>query len=116
MDLITYHEQPFNGSFLKENIFRKDPSPEVDKAWASLGTECQFDSFSPCILLIAHRLTRADHAIRASPEDARKAGIPEDYVKINEKHGGGYPVNVEGFHHLHCLVSLSPLPFPARVS
>ena len=38
--MVTYHEQPFNGSFLKENIFRKDPGPEVDAAWASLGTDC----------------------------------------------------------------------------
>lgn len=42
LDMITYHEQPFNGSFLKENVFRKDPGPEVDAAWASLGTECSF--------------------------------------------------------------------------
>lgn len=46
--------------------------------------------------------------MRISSEDARKAGIPHDYVKIQEKYGGGYPVSVEGFHHLHCLVSQRP--------
>lgn len=45
----------------------------------------------------------ADRAVRVSPEDARKAGISHDHVKINQKYGGGFPVNVEGLHHLHCL-------------
>ena len=37
---ITYREQRFNGSLLKENIFRQDASPEVDAAWESLGINC----------------------------------------------------------------------------
>lgn len=24
-------------------------------------------------------------------------------MKVKEKYGGGYPANVEGLHHLHCL-------------
>lgn len=44
-----------------------------------------------------------DRAVRVSPEDARKAGISHDHVKINQRYGGGFPVNVEGLHHLHCL-------------
>ncbi|KAL1638841.1 hypothetical protein SLS58_008546 [Diplodia intermedia] len=40
----------------------------------------------------------------AIPADkAEKAGIAKDQVKISEKYGGGYPANVEGLHHLHCL-------------
>lgn len=45
-------------------------------------------------------------AVRISPEDAHKAGFSPDHVKINEKHGGGFPASIEGFHHLHCLVSI----------
>lgn len=38
---ITYHEQQFNGSFLKETIYRQDASPEVDAAWEELGADCK---------------------------------------------------------------------------
>lgn len=34
---------------------------------------------------------------------AQKSGLPPDQVKVNQKYGGGYPANVEGLHHLHCL-------------
>lgn len=36
-------------------------------------------------------------------EDGRKAGLTDDHVQIQEKYGGGFLVNVEGLHHLHCL-------------
>ncbi len=39
------------------------------------------------------------------PEDeAERSGIGRDQVKISKEYGGGYPANVEGLHHLHCLV------------
>lgn len=38
------------------------------------------------------------------PSDlAQRSGLAPDQVKINQKYGGGYPANVEGLHHLHCL-------------
>ena len=37
---ITYSMVKFNGSFEKENIYRQDPSPEVDAAWDDLGGKC----------------------------------------------------------------------------
>lgn len=40
--MVTYHEQPFNGSFMKKSVFRKDPGPEVDAAWESLGINSLF--------------------------------------------------------------------------
>ena len=50
-------------------------------------------------------LTRCpDRAIRVPAEEAEKSGLAADQVKISEKYGGGYPANVEGLHHLHCLV------------
>lgn len=38
---ITYQTTTFDGSFFEENKFRKDGSPEVDEAWASLGVNCK---------------------------------------------------------------------------
>lgn len=38
---ITYNLHEFNGSLLKENIFRQDASPDVDAAWEALGVNCE---------------------------------------------------------------------------
>jgi hypothetical protein len=43
--------------------------------------------------------------------EAEKSGIAKDQVKIREKYGGGYPGNVEGLHHLHCLNLLRQTSF-----
>ncbi|KAA8642453.1 hypothetical protein EYZ11_007215 [Aspergillus tanneri] len=80
---IAYHQVQFNGSFLNENVYRKDAGPEVDAAWEALGANYR--------------------SIRVPPEEAERSGLAKDQVKINEKYGGGYPANVEGLHHLHCL-------------
>ncbi|CDM30297.1 hypothetical protein DTO013E5_9278 [Penicillium roqueforti] len=80
---IQYSLQEFNGSLLKENVFRQDAGPDVDAAWESLGVNYR--------------------SIRVPPEDAEKSGLANDQVKINAKYGGGFPANVEGLHHLHCL-------------
>lgn len=40
-------------------------------------------------------------------DEAEKSGLAPDQVKINEKYGGGYPANLEGLHHLHCLVRMT---------
>jgi hypothetical protein len=34
----------------------------------------------------------------------KKAGLWPDHVQVSEKYGGGFPANVEGLHHIHCLV------------
>ena len=87
---IDYKVVRFDGSFLNENIFRQDASPRVDAAWESLGV---------------------DYRPLAVPEHlAEKVGLDPDQVKINAKYGGGYPANVEGLHHLHCLVRTSIKP------
>lgn len=36
---------------------------------------------------------------------AEKSGLHPAQVQVSEKYGGGFPANVEGLHHLHCLVS-----------
>jgi hypothetical protein len=41
---ITFQKVRFNGSLLKENIYRQEASPEVDEAWAKLGVNCKFSS------------------------------------------------------------------------
>jgi hypothetical protein len=50
-------------------------------------------------------IIRPDRALRVPEEEAVLSGLASDQVKINPKYGGGYPANVEGLHHLHCLVS-----------
>jgi len=38
------------------------------------------------------------------PSDrAAKSGLTEAHVQVSPKYGGGFPANVEGLHHLHCL-------------
>lgn len=80
---MTFSQVRFNGSFLKLNAFRQDAGPEVDAAWKSLGAD-----FS---------------AVRIPAPEAAQSNIRADQVKIKEKYGGGFPANVEGLHHLHCL-------------
>lgn len=85
---IKYDTVQFDGRFMQENIYRKDASPEVDHAWEALGV-----NYRP---------------VRIPVEDAERAGLSPRQVQISERHGGGFPANVEGLHHLHCLVSLLP--------
>ncbi|KAH9824558.1 tat pathway signal sequence [Teratosphaeria destructans] len=82
---ITYQSVRFNGSLLKENVFREKGGPDsgVDEAWAELGINY--------------------HSIVVSGSDAKRVGLAPDQVKVNQKYGGGYPANVEGLHQLHCL-------------
>lgn len=80
---IKYNTVDYNGSFLQENIYRRNASPEVDAAWEALGVNYR--------------------GIQVPEEQAEAAGISKGHVRINKKYGGGYPANVEGLHHLHCL-------------
>ncbi|OBT95655.1 hypothetical protein VE01_05884 [Pseudogymnoascus verrucosus] len=81
---LHYNLQRFNGSFMKLNAFRQPAGPEVDAAWGSLGTDYR--------------------AFVVSPSDGPRSGLtPKTHVHISPQYGGGYPANVEGLHHLHCL-------------
>lgn len=80
---IGYETVHFNGSLLKEDVFRQSAGPEVDAAWESLGVNYR-------------------SAILPSSR-AEASGLLPSHVQVNEKYGGGYFVNVEGLHHLHCL-------------
>ncbi|CAG8981594.1 hypothetical protein HYALB_00009473 [Hymenoscyphus albidus] len=79
----SLHIVLFNGSFMKENEFRKDAGPEVDAAWESLGVNYR--------------------GVAIPVEEAAASGLDHTKVQINPKYGGGFPANVEGLHHLHCL-------------
>lgn len=37
---IKYGIVRFNGSLLKENVYRQNAGPEVDAAWEALGVDC----------------------------------------------------------------------------
>ncbi|KAH8675591.1 hypothetical protein BX600DRAFT_546380 [Xylariales sp. PMI_506] len=74
---------PFNGSFMQESVYRQQGSPEVDAAWEALGEDYR--------------------AGVISEEDGLKSGLTPYHVQRAKKYGGGFMVNVEGMHHLHCL-------------
>ncbi|KAL5594743.1 hypothetical protein BROUX41_001657 [Berkeleyomyces rouxiae] len=80
---IKYDFTAFNGSFMQETIYRREPSPAVDQAWEDLGLDAE-----PGII---------------SYDDGLRAGLGPGHVQRNQKYGGGFVVNVEGMHHLHCL-------------
>ncbi|RDW75716.1 hypothetical protein BP5796_06537 [Coleophoma crateriformis] len=80
---IKYHMVTFNGSLMHENIYRQDASPEVDAAWDALGINYR------AAIVPSHL--------------AAKSGLSSSHVQISEEFGGGFPANVEGLHHLHCL-------------
>jgi hypothetical protein len=44
-----------------------------------------------------------DRAVVVPAKLAPRAGLLPSQVQVNSKYGGGYPANVEGLHHLHCL-------------
>jgi hypothetical protein len=47
-----------------------------------------------------------DRSAIVPSNQAEKSGLTPDQVQISEKYGGGFPANVEGLHHLHCLVGV----------
>lgn len=48
-----------------------------------------------------YRVARAGVITR---EQGLKSGLTDAHVQRADKYGGGFFVNVEGMHHLHCLV------------
>lgn len=112
---ITYHIQQFNGSLMKENVYRQPGSPEVDAAWEALGVNCMVQN-KTLLVFVANFDT--DRPLSVPPEIAGQVGLAPDQVKVNSKYGGGFPANVESLHQLHCAVRqrviLDPLSKLAR--
>ncbi|KAL6708353.1 hypothetical protein ACN47E_003277 [Coniothyrium glycines] len=79
----NWHVELFNGTFLHQNVYRQSAGPEVDAAWEALGVNYR--------------------SIVVSKEEAEATGLRYDQVKVSDQYGGGFPANVEGLHHLHCL-------------
>ncbi|KAJ8110833.1 hypothetical protein ONZ43_g5774 [Nemania bipapillata] len=80
---MTYTDIRFNGSLFKSDIYRQPPSPEVDQKWLDLGLNLR-----PQVI----------------PESqGEKAGLTPNQAKRLDSQGGGYFVEVEAIHHLHCL-------------
>lgn len=111
---VRYNWQHFNGTFLEEDVYRREGSPEVDAAWEALGVDCESTTAanlpSPWDDMCANRGGIADRAGVISIEDGLKSGMDMSFVRRSEKYGAGFFVNVEGMHHLHCLVSREPYP------
>jgi hypothetical protein len=92
------------------------------KPWALTVSVPAIDR-SPSAAPHAHKTADRPGIIPA--EDGPASGLGPRHVQRSDKYGGGYFVNVEGLHHLHCLVSSSvsyilypfPLPSPSgRIS
>ncbi|KAH8652299.1 hypothetical protein BX600DRAFT_516350 [Xylariales sp. PMI_506] len=80
---IKYSMTSFDGRFMNESIYRRPGSPEVDAAWEALGVDYR--------------------AGIISEEAGLRSGLTHHHVQRSKKYGGGFMVNVEGLHHLHCL-------------
>ncbi|KAK3360930.1 hypothetical protein B0T24DRAFT_507241, partial [Lasiosphaeria ovina] len=88
LDAISPNYSPvkFNGSFLKENVYRQPASPAVDAAWEALGINYRSMGI-PAGRAVSAGLSTSQH------------------VQISGEHmaGGGFVADLEGLHHLHCL-------------
>ncbi|KAH8171949.1 tat pathway signal sequence [Sarocladium implicatum] len=80
---VKYRATKFEGKFHDQEIYRQAPSPEVDAAWEALGVDYRAGAISY--------------------EDGLASGLEPSFVQRSEAYGGGFMVNVEGMHHLHCL-------------
>lgn len=75
------------------------------KLWASTVSTHQTLAWTPG----RNTDRREDRAGLIAAEDGPRSGLTSGHVQRADKYGGGYFVNVEGMHHLHCLVTrLSP--------
>jgi hypothetical protein len=97
-----WHDKLFNGSFLHQNEYRQPANPETDAAWEALGVNCEFVRY----LHVCQGLTSADRSIVVPLDEAEQTGLRPEQVQISQEYGGGFPANVEGLHHLHCLVRM----------
>ncbi|KAK3302844.1 uncharacterized protein B0T15DRAFT_400731, partial [Chaetomium strumarium] len=79
----TYSTTTFNGTFMQETIYRRLGSPEVDSAWEALGID-----YRPSVI---------------PEQEGHAGGLTKHHVQRAKKYEGGYSVQVEGLHHLHCL-------------
>lgn len=96
----TWTQIAFNGSLLKENIYRQSAGEEVDAAWEALGVDCGLMHTNG----VDQKLISPSDRPVVVPEQSGKAMGLHHHVRVNEKYGGGFPANIEGLHHLHCLV------------
>ena len=96
---------------MHENIYRQNASAEVDAAWVALGVDCMLSNDpserrSDRTALTSDVFDTPDRAAVVPPDQAEQSGLASHHVQLSERYGGGYPANVEGLHHLHCLVIL----------
>lgn len=116
----SLQQKTFNGSFFHETKFRAKASPDVDRVWDSLGINCSFYSLSPTQPILCKKSNQStnfcffflDRSILIPPHLAQPLGLkPNQHVHAKRKYGGGYVANLEGLHHLHCLVCLMLLTY-----
>ncbi|KAB8237446.1 oxidase ustYa family protein [Aspergillus alliaceus] len=82
LEAVEYIDYQFQGEFSDSNVYKGRPRPELDAAWDRASALHEL-SMEPKHLPL---LNKSETAIRYSPEQ-----------------GGGYMVELEVFHQLHCL-------------
>lgn len=69
----------------------------------------RYTTHHPHFSEMANKCFRTARAGVISREQGLKSGLTDAHVQRADKYGGGFFVNVEGMHHLHCLVRLFPV-------
>ena len=62
----------------------------------------------PSLMALALIVVVLDRSTVISYDEGIKNGLTPAHVQRDEKYGGGFFVNVEGMHHLNCLVGQPP--------
>lgn len=84
-DAVEYRDIKFNSSVKHQSVYKGEPNPELDRAWAGLVLGTGLTSISDEIL-----------------QKLGKSGQPS-LVKFLDEDGGGYMATMEVSHQLHCL-------------
>jgi hypothetical protein len=88
----TWTQTAFNGSLLRENVYRYPAGAEVDAAWEAMGVNCML--WIQCLGGPKKLTLSSDRPIVVPEHSGRSMGLVNQ-VHIKEQYGGGFPANVE---------------------
>ncbi|KAH7117709.1 hypothetical protein B0J11DRAFT_552470 [Dendryphion nanum] len=95
MDRISRYSPVMNELVPASERKQQQAGPEVDAAWDALRTNCKL----------------LDGSVARSDAEAKESGIRHDQVRLTMDYSRGFPANVEGLHHLHCLHLMRKTPW-----
>jgi hypothetical protein len=86
-EAVEFEERDFANAFAQQSPFRGPPTPELESSWNSIW---EFGGIS----------------IPADKFPSYNRSNEREFQRVPPEKGGGYAAMIEGFHQLHCLVSL----------